>query len=233
MYKEFMPNWAKEEACFANEKLDNGERYPRIKPQDQKAYEEWKADVINPLTQEYYSFTMPDGTKREAHYEINTIIRQRQYDDTEKLVTIGNLVGYTALGDERICQIRKPEMWRKTEFNHTTAVDSSNTNRLTTRTVGPKPAVDVYELEWNEQNLKTLLDQVRDKHISLVVKEQSSQRAVSVKPQATWSKTIELFKNNTFDYLIQGLYIDAEERKMMRELAKKEGLIEAEPTRSR
>ncbi|HEX7178543.1 MAG TPA: hypothetical protein VF220_02385 [Nitrososphaeraceae archaeon] len=222
-----MPYWKKEEECFANEKMDDGRPFPRQKPMAQKSYENWLADVVNPISKEYYPFTEKDGTKKEARYEITTIIRKRLSDDSEKLLTIGNLIGYTALGDERIRPIRHPEMWQKTEFNHATTVDPTNPNRLMTKTIGPKPIKEVYELDWNEENLNKLLEQKRDTHVDLVVKDA---KAVEVK-QATWDKTVKFFKNNTFEYLYNAEYVTEEQRKANIEMAKRQGLISSEITR--
>lgn len=224
MYVDYMPNWKKEEECFANEKMDDGRPFPRQKPLAQTAYETWLADVVNPINKEYYEFNMPDGTKKKARYEITTIIRKRLPDDSEKLLTIGKLIGYTALGDERERGIRHPEVWQKTEFNHATSVDPNNPNRLMTKTVGPKPMKEIYELDWNEENLNKLLEQRINNHVDLIVKES---KAVSVK-QATYEKTVKFFKTNTFEYLYNAEYITEDQRKANIEMAKRQGLISSE-----
>jgi hypothetical protein len=220
-----MPYWKKEEDCFVNEKLATGQQWPRNKPPEQKEYENWLSDVVNPLSKEYYEFKFENGEKKTAHYQINHIVRQRQYDDSEKLVTAGLLIGYTALGDERVCPAYHPEVWRKTEFRHSTAVDPKNPNRLVTKTDGPLPITEVFELDWNEENLNKLLEQKRDPHIQLIVKDSASEKAVEVKPQSTYKKTIELFMK-PFDYLFDGAYVDEEQKKQNRMLAEREGLAE-------
>jgi hypothetical protein len=220
-----MPYWKKEEACFTNEKTITGDQWPRNKPPEQKEYEGWLADVVNPLTKEYYEFKLENGEIKKAQYKINCIVRLRQYDDSEKLVSKGNLIGYTALGDERSCPCYHPEVWKKTEFNHSTTVDPKNPNRLTTKTDGPKPIQEVYEMEWNEENLNKLLEQRENNHIELIVKEASSEKAVKVEPQATDKKTIELFQK-PFDYLYSGGYVDEEQKKQNRAVAEKQGLAE-------
>ena len=81
------------------------------------------------------------------------------------------------------------------------------TNTTKVRTTGTRTAEDVYELPFNEKNLKDLVDlRASDSEITFTVKDEGSGKAVEVKRDVNINKTIELFLK-PFDYLFEAKYI--------------------------
>lgn len=115
-------------------------------------------------------------------------------------------------------------MWVRTLFSHTRVYDQrTNTTKLeTTRTLA---AEDVYEIPFNERNLKELAaKRLSDADISFVVKEEASTRAVEVKKDVNINKTLELFLK-PFDYLFNAEYISPQQRAELRQASIDAGLI--------
>ena len=79
--------------------------------------------------------------------------------------------------------------------------------------VGPNSKVIVYDMPFNEKNLKTLFDKRIDDNISFVVKDSRMARDVR-DSTCIASKTLELFATKPFDYLYDSDYISA--RRMCR-----------------
>ena len=86
------------------------------------------------------------------------------------------------------------------------------TNTTKVRTTGTEKQEDVYELPFNETNLKALLNlRASDSEITFAVKEEGSGKAVEVKRDVNINKTIELFLK-PFDYLFNAEYISPQQR---------------------
>ena len=67
-------------------------------------------------------------------------------------------------------------MWKRTLFTHERIYDQ-RTNTTKVRTTGTSSQEDVYELPFNEKNLKALLDlRVSDTEISFAVKEEAGEQ---------------------------------------------------------
>ena len=99
------------------------------------------------------------------------------------------------------------------------------TNTTKVRTTGTLKQEDVYELPFNETNLKSLLDlRVSDSEITFTVKEEGSGKAVEVKKDVNINKTLELFLK-PFDYLFEAKYISPQERAAIRQASVDAGLI--------
>jgi hypothetical protein len=74
--------------------------------------------------------------------------------------------------------------------------------------VGPNSKVTIYDMPFNEKNLKTLFEKRIDDDISFVVKD--SRMARDVKDATGIAlKTFELFATKPFDYLYNSDYISA------------------------
>ena len=113
--------------------------------------------------------------------------------------------GYDAFGNSVHRNCAKPQVWTKTLFDYKRVYDA-RTNTTKTLTVGTS-AEDVYELPFNEKNLKSLLDlRANDADICFSVKEEGSGKAVEVKKDVNINKTLELFLK-PFDYLFNAEYI--------------------------
>jgi hypothetical protein len=106
---DFMPGWAKEEKCFKDailrdyntKKLVEG-GWPRNKPTDQWAYEDWLATVVNQETGEFHPERIDEGIPIKgtgARHVVTVITRVRDVDGKkEYLLSKGKLIGFDAGG---------------------------------------------------------------------------------------------------------------------------------------
>ena len=95
----------------------------------------------------------------------------------------------------------------KERCSHMKGCTDQRTIRPKYKTTGTLKQEDVYELPFNETNLKSLLDlRVSDSEITFTVKEEGSGKAVEVKKDVNINKPIELFLK-PFDYLFEAKYI--------------------------
>ena len=92
--------------------------------------------------------------------------------------------------------------------------------------VGPNSRVIVYDMPFNEKNLKTLFEKRIDDNISFVVRDSRMARDVR---DATGiaSKTLELM-TKPFDYLYNSNYISATQKAELRQQAIEMGLLPRE-----
>jgi len=93
--------------------------------------------------------------------------------------------------------------------------------------VGPNSKVTVYDMPFNEKNLKALFEKRIDDNISFVVKDSRMARDVR---DATGivSKTLELMMTKPFDYLYNSDYINATQKAELRQQAIEMGLLPRE-----
>ena len=99
------------------------------------------------------------------------------------------------------------------------------TNTTKVPTTGTLKQEDVYELPFNETNLKALVDlRASDSEIAFAVKEEGSGKAIDVKRDVNINKTIELFLR-PFDYLFEARYISPQQRQELRQQAIDQGFI--------
>lgn len=109
---DFMPKWAKEEQCFSksivrdyNTKkiLEGG--WPRERPTDQAAYENWLSAVVNQETGNFHQARNEEGAPIQgtgARHVITVITRVRDAKGkNEFLLSKGSLIGYDAGGVEK------------------------------------------------------------------------------------------------------------------------------------
>jgi hypothetical protein len=83
----------------------------------------------------------------------------------------------------------------------------------------------VYELQFNESNLKLLFSKrVNDNEISFVVKDELEDRAVSLLREPSINDTLKLFMN-PFNFLYKAEYISKEQRLALRQASIDAGLI--------
>ena len=251
MYQEFMPHWKKQDQCFEDEQTEvivngydnygvlhhkkqldkNGKPlkkpWPHDKPVAQIGYENWLEKVVNPDTKEFYPALNKAGNPIKGtgpKHIVQQIIRLKRKDGSEFLYSNGEVNGYDAFGNVVQCTLAKPEMWKRTLFTHERIYDQ-RTNTTKIETTGTQDSEDVYELPFNEKNLKALLDlRASDSDISFTVKEEASGKAVEVKKDVNINKTLELFLK-PFDYLFEAKYISPQQRAEARQAAIDAGLI--------
>ena len=239
-----MPHWEKQDQCFEEERIEvidsvhkkrllnkDGKPlvkpWPHDKPVAQIAYENWLEKVVNPDTNEFYPALNREGNPIKGtgpKHTITQIIRLKRKDGSEFLYSIGEVNGYDAFGNIVGCTLHKPETWKRTLFTHERIYDQ-RTNTTKVRTTGTEKQEDIYELAFNEKNLKALLNlRLSDSEISFTVKEEGSGRAIDVKKDVNINKTIELFLK-PFDYLFNAEYISPQQRAELRQMAIDSGLI--------
>ena len=245
MYQEFMPNWKKEEQCFEEEQIEvidsvhkkrlltkDGKplkkAWPRDKPVMQLVYQNWLEKVVNPDTKTFYPALNKEGNHIKGtgpKHTINSIIRFRRKDGTEFLYSQGEVNGYDAFGNVAQCTLHKPEMWKRTLFTHERIYDQ-RTNTTKVPTTGTLAQEDVYELPFNEKNLKELFSKrVNDNEISFVVRDEYENKAVSIAREPSIHDTLKLFLTKPFDYLYKAEYITPQQRAEMRQAAIDAGII--------
>jgi hypothetical protein len=224
---DFMPYWKDEEDCFLKERLEDGKTpWPREKPIEQSSYEKWLSNVKNPVADAYYEKVDKYGKRDTAHYQIREIIRVKDEEGKEFLISSGWLIGYNALGDERRHYINWPEMWTETIFDHVSVVDTNNPNNIVSSTTGPKQRITRYMMECNKENLNKLVEQKANENINLSVKDLNSDKRVDVRFIGSFKDRVKFFLDNDFWYLHNGMYISEDEKKLNRQLAERQGLAE-------
>lgn len=195
-YQQFMPNWKKQDQCFEDEQIEVTDRdgrrltqkgkpvvkpWPHDKPVAQISYENWLEQVVNPDSNEFYPARNKDGGPIKgtgAKHIITQIVRFRRKDRSEFLYTLGVCRGYDAFGNTVGLTCAKPEMWTKTIFNHTRVFDQ-RTNTTKMETSGILGTEGVYEIPFNEKNLKELFSlRESDNDIVFTVKDEVTGKAV-------------------------------------------------------
>jgi UDP-galactopyranose mutase len=92
----------------------------------------------------------------------------------------------------------------------------------TTGTLGTET---VYEMPFNEKNLKELFNlRENDMDIQFIVKDEAAGKAVSVRKEANVNDTLKLFQK-PFDHLFNGEYITPQQKAELRQMAIDEGII--------
>jgi hypothetical protein len=93
------------------------------------------------------------------------------------------------------------------------------------QTVGTLGTEDVYEILFNEKNLKELVSlRENDADIAFTVKDEATTKLVEVKKEANINDTLKLFQK-PFTYLLNAEYISPEQRPQLRQMAVDAGII--------
>jgi hypothetical protein len=118
----------------------------------------------------------------------------------------GRIEGYDAFGNAVTRNCAQPERWTRTLFNHTRVYDQ-RTNTTKMETNGTLGTEDVYEMPFNEKNLKELVSlRPSDADIAFTIKDEASGKAISIRKEPNINDTIKLFLR-PFDYLANADYI--------------------------
>ena len=231
---DFMDKWAKEEKCFkeaivrdvvTKKILEGG--WPREKPTDQWAYENWLSKVVNPDTGNFFQQRNAEGSPIDetgARHVIKVITRVRDAKGkNEHLLSKGVLIGYDAGGTEKQYPIAYPERWRKTEFAYQRNYNEK-TGAFTVQTNGPSKTEDVYVLPFNADNVRKLYELVEDDDCQFVLKDLKTGEARS----CSWSSvkdSLDLFCKKSFNFLWKAEYMPAPVKAENRQEAVAKGLI--------
>ena len=147
-------------------------------------YELWLQKVTDPDTGKFYEQRDKNGNTikgKGPRHVIKTIVRIRTNDDSEFFYTKGRVTGFDVLGDVVIQSCNEPETWAKVSFAYYKQFNQ-NTMSMNQTLVGPNSRVTVYDMPFNEKNLKTLLEMRIDDNISFVVKNSRMVRDVRTLP---------------------------------------------------
>lgn len=258
-YIEFMPYWNKEEKCYQDTRTGTsistthktkggGQKtvtqqnvsWPRIKPVEQRVYEEFMTKITSPITGEFYAERDTNGNQvnqpnggSNAKYVANMIVRLKRFDGSEVLYTQGQIQAFNSFGSQVTKSIEQPETWTKTLFfNERKYQEKSQT--VIEICKGPKGLSTVYELPFTAENVDKLYygygagvngnQLIRRNNnnpngsVNFYVKDERTGTAVNVE----WSNpntTFNLFKTKDFYYLYNGDYIPLNVRAEMREKA--------------
>jgi hypothetical protein len=245
---DFMPYWKNEQKCY-DEVIVTGKDYhgkkatitwPRDKPIAQKEYENWLKKIQDPDTGKFYEQRDKNGNTIKGtgpKHLIRQIVRVRTSDDKEFLYSNGFLVGFNALGDpvHEVCS--NPETWQQTEFAYKKEFDPK-TMSVKSIVIGPTNVETIYEMPFNEKNLKQLFEKrITHENVKLLhqtrmgdtvlfaIKDGRTGQVHDVKDATGIDhKTLELFLK-PFDYLANSDYLTPEQKAQARQRAIDMGLL--------
>jgi hypothetical protein len=183
-------------------------------------WESWLQKVTDPDTGKFYEQRDKNGNTIKGtgpKHLIKTIVRIRTNDGSEFLYSKGRVTGFDVIGDVVSEKCNEPETWAKVGFAYDKQFNQS-TMSMKQSLVGPNSRMIVYDMPFNEKNLKTLFEKRIDDYISFVVKDSRMARDVR---DATGiaSKTLELMITKPFDYLYNSDYISAAQKAELRQQA--------------
>jgi hypothetical protein len=225
-FVDFFPGFKLQQEEFSKAKLKNNKSWPYIKSVTERSYERFITDVVNPSNGCYYPITdennysvsMSDNDPRTCRHIVNSIIRIRLPDSSEKLYSLGQLIGYDQFSIRRTMPCDRSETYKKVVFGYDKRYNNK-TKRVEVYTTGPIRAETVYLLDWSPENFDKLYSKTWDgknpyfkpskrgsQRVVLIVKDASTQVARQVYFHSP-ERSIELFKTLSFDTLMQGSYL--------------------------
>jgi hypothetical protein len=236
--KQINEKWKKEQQCYDDAKVEGKDSrtgkkttisWPRDKPIEQTTWESWLQKVTDPDIGKFCEQRDKNGNTIKGtgpKYLVKTIVRIRTNDGSEFLYSKGRVTGFDVIGDVVSQKCNEPETWTKVGFAYDKKFNQ-NTMSMKQTLVGPNSRETVYDMSFDEKNLKTLFDKRIDDNISFVVKDSRMARDVR---DATGiaSKTLELMMTKPFDYLYNSDYISAVQKAELRQQAIEMGLLPRE-----
>ena len=248
---DFMPYWKNEEQCFEDAKIEGKDAitgkkasgtWPRDIPQAQIQYQLWLKKVQDLDTLEWYKQRDKDGNIIKGtgpKHVVRQIVRIRTSDDKEYFYSNGYLIGYDVNGDAVSQSCSNPETWTKTGFMYKREFDPS-INRLKTKIVGPNALTTVYEMPFNENNLKKLYDKrITPEDLKLLSQKRIGELTFSLRDERNNTvrqikdatgilhKTLDLFLK-PYDYLYNADFLSPQQKAEMRQAAIDQGLLPRE-----
>ena len=228
--------WKKEQHCYDEAMVEGKDSrtgkkttisWPRDKPVEQSSWESW-LQKVSPDTGKFYEQGDKNGNTIKGTGPkrlIKTIVRIRINDGSEFLYSKGRVTGFDAVGDVVSQKCNEPETRANVGFAYDKKFNQ-NTMSMKQTLVGPNSRVTVYDMPFNEKNLKILFEKRIDDNISFVVKDSRMARDVR---DATGiaSKTLELM-TKPFNYLYVSDYISIQQKAELRQQAIEMGLLPRE-----
>jgi hypothetical protein len=246
-FHDFLPRFDKENEVFKSaiiqdvdhsrtkkkgkDKEDKDEPLTWPKPIDvlENSYSAFLERVVNSKHQFY---PQKDEDNRAipntgAYRTVRSIVRIKRADDSEFLLSKGDIHAFDSLGDEVKFYISYPEKWTRTLFTYKTEWNDK-TKQLEKKLEGPSGSEIVYDLPFTKENVTELWNQREsDKTIQFVVKEEETGKAMQVRDlSGSASKSFELFRDSSWLDLFKANYIPAVIKQELRAEAVSQGLIQ-------
>ena len=205
---DFMPQFKKEESYFKNQRTKTGRQWPHVKSPEQRHYENWLAEVVDPMTGEFYK----NNEGETARYYVDKIVRYKDLDGKEFLYSIGQVRGFNSFKDPKTISCYRPEVHKKTIFGSKTDVDNKKgRNQIVKVSTGPERVIEVYDLPFNEENAEKLWNLKRNRNIQLILKDEMTGESHNLDRKGLigkndLKKAFEFFKSKPFDYLYNWEY---------------------------
>jgi hypothetical protein len=225
-YQDFFPGFKLQKEQFSKIKTRKGKSWPRAESPFEKRYQQFITDVVNPsnnsfympLDENNYPVSMPDNGPACRHI-VNTIVRIRLADGSEKLYSLGQLIGYDGASIRRTMACDKPEVWTKTKFGYEKDYNKK-TRRFDVYTTGPMGQETVYMLDLNSDNFQKLYSKTWNgkneffkpnrknigKRVTLIAKDEQSGIAKEIF-FSTLERSIDIFLTRSFEDLITDAYL--------------------------
>ena len=199
--------------------------FPYIRSVNERVYDRFITDVVDPSTNTFYPprddygtpISQPDNGPNCRHI-VHSIIRIRLVDGSEKLYTLGQLIGYDSFGTRRSMSADFCETYQNVIFGKDRKYDSKS-KKIITYTTGPVGMEIKYDLDYNAENVDMLFQRTDNgknpyfksskkgnKRVVLIVKDAQSGTAIEV-CWSTLERSLELFKTKSFAELFNGSYL--------------------------
>ena len=225
-YVDFFPGFKLQKEQFNKVKTSKGKSWPRAESPLEKRYQQFITDVVNPsnncfytpLDENNYPVSMSDSGAACRHI-INTIVRIRTTDGSEKLYSLGQLIGYDGASIRRTMACDKPKVVESVKFGYDKTYNSK-TRRFDVFTIGPVRLETQYLLDFNSDNFQKLYSKTWDgknpyfkpnkrnpgKRVTLIVKDEQSGIAKEVF-FSTLERSIDIFLTRSFEDLLTDAYL--------------------------
>ena len=225
-YIDFFPGFNLQKEQFSKVKSSNGKSWPRAESVLEKQYQNFVTEVVNPSNNRFYTpidennfpILMIDQGAACRHV-IHTIIRIKTLDGSEKLYSLGELIGYDGASIRRSMGCDKPETWESVKFGFEKTYNQKS-RRFDIYSIGPIGNETKYLLDFNTENFHSLFAKTWDgknpyfkpnrrnsnKRVTLIVKDEQSGTAIEIFWQSI-ERSCELMKTKSFDELFTGSYL--------------------------
>lgn len=225
-FVDFFPGFKLQQEQYSKVKTSNGKSWPRAETVLEKQYSRFITEVVNPsnnrfympLDENSYPISMSDNGPSCRHV-VHTIVRIKTLDGSEKLYSLGELIGYDGASIRRSMGCNKPEVWESVKFGFEKTYNQ-DTKRFNIYSTGPIGNETKYVLDFNSQNFDQLYAKTWDgknlyfkpnrrnsnKRVTLIIKEEQSGTAIEIFWQSI-ERSCELMKTKSFEELFTGSYL--------------------------
>jgi hypothetical protein len=211
--------------------------WPRFKPVEQLGWEKFYSRIIDPISRKPYEqldkkgreIEQPDSKGPVRHF-VRMIIRYKDYNENEYILTSGSVFGFSSLGETLSYPLHKPESYQKTIFDSRRKYDDK-TQSFSEVTTSVLSAQEIHTLPFTKENLDQMLeeniitkttpqvylDKIRVKGrieisnpCSFVIKNYDGE-AHTVEGK-TWQERLDRFRNLSWDELYKWEYLKKEDK---------------------